>query len=225
MKWSINRKLQHQSKDKRSIIVSSEQYVYWTCLDLNSASVPNCLLHSYQKTLVKWLCWWFNSNSTPNQINYQSINTKFCNLKTEELFIHTNWLLAYLTKTSGNHGRTGQISITTLKHSLFMLSMPFPSYIHHTSCIDPVRFCSRLSVRSSPCPACVSYNNRFSTDIIAPAIWSYSGSGVQLLSAVIYRCSISIIQCWLALLACCGPRGFFRANKALLQNTLTLTFS
>lgn len=92
-----------------------------------------------------------------------------------------------------------------------------PAYIQY----DSVLAYQRGPVR----PHEVSYNNRFSTNIIAPAIWSYSGSGVQLLSAVIYCCSISIIQCWLALLACCGPRGFFRANKALLQNTLTLTFS
>lgn len=193
----------------------------------NKENLPTtCYKKHWLNDCVDDLDWCFltDSNSTPNQINYQSINTKFCNFKTEEPFIHTNWLIASLTKTSSNHDRTGQISITTLQHSLFMLSLPVSSYIHRASCVHPVWFCPRLSARPSAA-AWVSYNNRFSTNIIAPAIWSYSGSGVQLLSAVIYCCSISIIQCWLALLACCGPRGFFRANKALLQNTLTLTFS
>lgn len=116
-----------------------------------------------------------------------------------EKLLSTCCIVTWLTKTSRNHDHTAPIY-------LFMSSLQLSPYIQRTSCRCPAQFCARLSAARSS-TACVYKNNRFSAYIIEWSIWSYSGSGVCLLSALSYCCSISIMQCWLALVACCGPRG------------------
>lgn len=112
------------------------------------------------------------------------------------------------------------MSSSTHQHSLFIsYSLPTFTTLPVHMRFNSMLFCPQGPVGVHVCSTTVGFPQTSLAQL------SDLQSILQLLSAVIYRCSISIIQCWLALPACCGPRRMFWENKAQLHNTLNPTFS